>query len=83
MTEGVWQAVAIDGELALSALKPTEAGDGLILRVYEPAGGTVQPEIRVAFGWRDDGDVNLLEVPVVASTRIGPFGIKSVKLTRD
>ena len=83
VTEAVWQAVAVDGPLALSALKPTEAGDGLVLRLYEPAGGTVRSEIRPASGWQQDGSINLLEEPAEATDLIGPFGIKSVKLTRN
>ena len=82
VTEGVWQAVAVEGALALSALKPSEAGDGLILRLYEPAGGSVRPEIRIASGWQESGVVNLLEEPAEASDTLGPFAITSVKMTR-
>jgi alpha-mannosidase len=82
VTEGVWQAVAVEGALALSALKPTESGDGLVLRIYEPAGGTVRPQIRLSPGWQTDGAVNLLEEPADSSDILGPFQISSVKLTR-
>ena len=82
VTEGVWQAVGVDGALALSALKPTESGDGLVLRIYEPAGGTVRPQIRLAAGWQADGAVNLLEEPSDSTEAMGPFAISSLKLTR-
>lgn len=83
VTPGTWAAVSADPHLALSALKPTETGDGLVLRVYEPAGGTVNPQIRVASGWTVGGAVNLLEEPAETGDSIGPFGIRSLKLTRD
>ncbi len=83
VTEGSWQAVSGAEGLALSALKPTETGDGLVLRVYEPAGGTVAPQIRAAAGWQVGGAVNLLEEPTEAGDSIGPFAIRSLKLTRD
>ncbi|MGV8985792.1 MAG: alpha-mannosidase [Cypionkella sp.] len=83
VTEGAWQALTVKGALALSALKPTESGDGLILRLYEPAGGTVQPEIRLAPGWQTLGPVDLLEEPADSTKTIGPFAIRSLKLARD
>ncbi len=51
-----WTAVAVDGmQLGLSAFKPAEDGSGLILRVYEPAGGrgTVSiARVRTMVGFR-------------------------------
>ena len=37
----------------LGALKPAEDGDGLILRVYEPAGARGRFALRLPEGWRD------------------------------
>ena len=83
VTEGSWQALSASKGLALSALKPTEAGDGLILRLYEPAGGTLRPEVRLASGWESSGSVNLLEEPARVPETMGPFAIHSVKLRRS
>ncbi|MBI1171175.1 alpha-mannosidase [bacterium] len=83
ITEGNWQAISAGRGLALSALKPAETGDGLILRLYEPAGGTVRPEIRLPATWRMSGAVNLLEEPAYAAESLTPFAIQSVKLRRD
>lgn len=79
-----WQALAVDGRpLALSALKPDEAGDGLILRMYEPSGGRSRPKISAASGWAVGGQVNLLEEPLEGSAaEFGPFQIRSLYLKR-
>ena len=79
-----WQAVVVEGRpLALSALKPDEAGDGLILRMYEPSGGRSRPKITVASGWAVGGQVNLLEEPLEGSAaEFGPFQIRSLHLKR-
>ncbi len=90
VTQGIWQAAAVEGPLALSALKPAEDGDALVLRLYEPAGGTVRPLVRPATGWRLDGTVNLLEEPLDVPGEpsadsvetMGPFAIRSLKLSR-
>jgi hypothetical protein len=55
----------------------------LILRLYEPAGGTVNPDLRLPAGWHQGGAVNLLEEPSVEVGAMGPFAIRSVKLLRD
>ena len=39
----------------LGALKAAEDGDGLILRVYEPAGARGRFALRLPEGWRDAG----------------------------
>ncbi len=76
-----WQAVQLTGRpLALSALKPDEAGKGLILRLYEPSGGRSQPQVTLPDGWRVAGQVNLLEEPVDGDLTFGPFQIRSFHL---
>jgi alpha-mannosidase len=83
VTDGAWQAIATDPALAISALKPAEDGQGLVLRLYEPAGGTVNPDLRLPAGWHQGGAVNLLEKPSAQVGAMGPFAIRSVKLLRD
>jgi alpha-mannosidase len=68
---------------ALGALKPAEDGSGLILRVYEPAGGRGPIEVRCPEGWRVAGEVDLLEQPASgAGGPILPFQIRSFRLAR-
>ena len=69
---------------ALSALKPAENGDGLVLRVYEPAGARGPFAFAPPQGWRDAGPVNLLEEPAPSDNRqsLAPFEIRSWRITR-
>jgi alpha-mannosidase len=83
VTDGAWQAIATDPALAISALKPAEDGQGLVLRLYEPAGGTVNPDLRLPAGWHASTTVNLLEEPSADAGAMGPFAIRSIKLLRD
>lgn len=77
-----WTAVKLDGRpLALSALKPAESGDGLILRLYEPSGGRSQPRITLPDGWTLGPQVNLLEEPLDGDQNFGPFQIRSFRVT--
>ena len=71
-------------KLALGALKPAEDGDGLILRVYESAGGRGPIAIDPPKGWTVAGEVNLLEDAIDApATQIRPFEIRSWRLRRS
>lgn len=66
---------------ALGALKPAEDRDGLILRVYEPAGARGTIGIEPVKGWKVVGEVNLLEDAIEApSPLIRPFEIRSFRL---
>ncbi len=69
---------------ALSTLKPAEDGAGLILRVYEPAGGRGAFDFALPPGWRDDGPINLLEEPAQrqGAQELAPFEVRSWKLAR-
>jgi alpha-mannosidase len=79
-----WQAATLDGRpLALSALKPDEAGESLILRLYEPSGGRSQPRITLPDGWTLGPQVNLLEEPINGDHTFGPFQIRSFRLIRS
>jgi alpha-mannosidase len=68
----------------LGALKAAEDGDGLILRVYEPAGARGRLALRLPEGWRDAGAVDLLEQPSApqAEGALSPFEIRSWRLRR-
>ena len=69
--------------IALGALKPAEDGDGLILRVYESAGGRGPVAIEPPQGWTVAGEVNLLEDAIAAPAEtIRPFEIRSWRLRR-
>jgi alpha-mannosidase len=69
--------------IALGALKPAEDGDGLILRVYESAGGRGPIAIEPPGGWTVAGEVSLLEDAIEARpTTIRPFEIRSFRLRR-
>ena len=46
---------------ALGALKPAEDGNGLILKVYEPAGARGPFSFRLPPGWRNVGAVEIME----------------------
>ncbi|MBV9330080.1 MAG: alpha-mannosidase, partial [Alphaproteobacteria bacterium] len=68
-------------QCGFGALKPAEDGCGLIFRVYEPAGGRGRVAIEPPEGWQVAGETNLLEDEIPASAEIGPFEIKSFRLT--
>lgn len=69
---------------ALGALKPAEDGDGLILRVYEPAGARGPIRIEPPKGWKIAGETNLLEDKIEPPSRlIRPFEIRSFRLRQS
>ncbi|MDR3470761.1 MAG: glycoside hydrolase family 38 C-terminal domain-containing protein [Devosia sp.] len=72
-------------DAALSALKPAEDGEGLVLRLYEPAGRRGDFAVTVPQGWQLGGAVNLLEEPFDrgSGAALRPFEIRSWKLTRE
>ena len=67
---------------ALPALKPAEDGHGLVVRVYEPAGGADAFAIG-AEGW-SAAPVTILEEPQVrrSPAQLMPFEVRSWRLTR-
>lgn len=73
------------GNLIVSALKKSESGDGLILRVYDTVGVGCQTSVDLLGQQRRFQEVNLLEENVAAGDqqllRVAPFEIKTVKLT--
>jgi len=82
--ESLWRAVDIGGlVLALSAFKPAEDGNGLILRTYEPAGARGTATATPAKGWTVSGETNILEEPTGAPTMpFTPFQIHSWRIER-
>ena len=70
--------------LGLGALKPLEDGGGLALRVYEPQGARGTVRLSLPDGWREDGELDLLERPVAAEgDELGPFKVRTWALARD
>jgi alpha-mannosidase len=62
--DGSWQGLSFQGSpLALGALKAAEAGDGLVLRVYEPAGHPGAVRCVLPAGWRMAAELSILEQP--------------------
>ena len=82
VAEGVLRPLSLEGlAVALAGFKSAEDGDGLVLRVYEPAGarGAVRPAL--PDGWKAE-TADLLERRIEAGVEIGPFEVKSWRLTR-
>jgi alpha-mannosidase len=69
---------------ALSALKPAEDGEGLVLRVYEPAGRRGDFSLELPGGWKLSGPLTLLEEPMARGpgAELRPFEIRSWRLRR-
>ncbi|HXT06722.1 MAG TPA: glycoside hydrolase family 38 C-terminal domain-containing protein [Roseiarcus sp.] len=83
VAEGLLRPLAVEGvAVALAGLKGAEDGDGLVLRVYEPAGARGAALPALAEGWTA-APVDLLERPVAAGAEIGPFEVKSWRLRRN
>ncbi|MBB4008464.1 alpha-mannosidase [Allorhizobium taibaishanense] len=83
---GTWQPLAVEGiTAALSALKSSEDGDDLILRVYEPAGRQGALTVKPTEGWRHEGPVTILEEPMTgpSATGLKPFEVKSWRLSKN
>jgi alpha-mannosidase len=78
---GEWRPLAVEGvAAALAGLKGAEDGEGLVLRVYEPAGARGAVTLRLPEGWRIGGAIDLLERPMEAPDELRPFEVRSWRL---
>jgi alpha-mannosidase len=85
LAAGAVQPLVVDGvPVALSGLKRAEDGDGLILRLYEPAGRRGDLALQLTNGWKPSGALNILEEPMQrhGQAEIMPFEIRTWKLTK-
>ena len=69
---------------AFSGLKPAEDGNGLILRLYEPAGRRGDLKLTLADGWHAAGAVTILEEPMERGpgAELRPFEVRSWRLAK-
>ena len=67
---------------ALGGFKRAEEGEGLIFRVYEPAGGRGDFALTLPEGWTNEGVVSILEEPMEAGEGLMPFEVKSWRLVK-
>ncbi|WP_421722957.1 alpha-mannosidase [Bauldia sp.] len=83
--DSVWTAADVDGlDLAVSAFKPTEDGDGLLLRLYEPAGARGPVQVTLPDGWQLGEETDLLEQSNgSAEAYFTPFKLRTWKLQRS
>jgi len=80
---GIVSPIALSGRpLGFGALKGAEDGNGLVLRLYEPAGARGAIGIEVPEGWSVGGPESLLEEALeeAAPSAIRPFELRSVRL---
>jgi alpha-mannosidase len=83
VAEGLLRPLTVEGlPVALAGLKGAEDGDGLVLRVYEPAGARGAARPALPEGWTA-APVDLLERRSEAGAEIGPFEVRSWRLRRD
>jgi alpha-mannosidase len=85
LAEGVMTPIRTSGvPAAMSGLKPAEDGEGLILRVNEPAGRRGDLTLELDMGWREAGPVNILEDPMHRGqgADLRPFEVRSWRLVR-
>ncbi|QFY63978.1 alpha-mannosidase (plasmid) [Rhizobium grahamii] len=82
---GNWQPLKTSGiDAALSTIKPTEDGDGLIVRVYEPAGRRGALALDLPSGWRNEGPVSILEEAMdIPAEGLMPFEVKSWRISKS
>lgn len=80
---GVTTPLGVSGiPVALSGLKPAEDGNGLILRVYEPAGASGSVSVAAAPGWTVGESVTLLEEADGRTDAVRPFDLRSWRIVK-
>ncbi len=85
LAPGHFAPLSVTGvDVALAALKPAEDGDGLVLRVYEPAGRRGRIAVAPPRGWAISGPVNLLEEPDGQGENfdVTPFAVRSWRMRK-
>jgi len=84
LAAGVETPIAISGVKAgLAALKPSEDGEDLVLRIYEPAGGRGRLEAAFPDGWQLGERLSLLEeASERTGSNLGPFEVASWRIRR-
>lgn len=85
LAAGTLSPLGVEGTpVAFSGLKPAEEGEGLILRLYEPAGRRGRLSLTLPSGWQASGPLNILEEPIerTGPADIMPFEIRTWKLQR-
>jgi alpha-mannosidase len=81
--EASLRPLALDGiPVALGALKALEDGGGLALRVWEPQGARGAVSLTLPDGWCEAGALDILERPVDASASLGPFEVRTWRLSQ-
>jgi len=83
---GTLSPLSVEGTpVALSGLKPAEEGEGLMLRLYEPAGRRGRLSLALPSGWEASGALNILEEPIerAGPADIMPFEIRTWRLRRS
>ncbi len=80
--ESSWTAATIDGlTLGLSGFKPSEDGNSLVLRVYEPAGARGSVEVSLPQGASISEELDLLEESTGAARfHFTPFQLRSWRI---
>ncbi|GHC01673.1 alpha-mannosidase [Cerasicoccus arenae] len=66
----------------VETVKPAENGDGVIVRLYDAAGGASMLELSPDENLSKMEDCNMLEEPSAEKTWNRPFGIRSVRLSK-
>ncbi|OLP57753.1 alpha-mannosidase [Xaviernesmea oryzae] len=82
---GAWQPLKAEGVVVgFSGLKPSEDGEDMILRVYEPAGARGDLSLSLPEGWANNGVVSILEEPMddTSATGLMPFEVKSWRFSK-
>lgn len=71
-------------DAALSAFKPAEDGNGLVIRVYEPAGRRGGFALALPDGWSTDGALSILEEPMSRpdGPDLRPFEVRSWRIVK-
>ncbi|MCP4384813.1 MAG: alpha-mannosidase, partial [Hyphomicrobiales bacterium] len=84
-SESVWTAVDVQGlDLGLSGFKSAEDRDGLLLRLYEPAGARGPVEVTLPAGWVLGDETDLLEQSIGApDLHFMPFKVRTWTIERS